>query len=279
MEENKALIKHGQLDRTRVRVVTASDPLMFVALVLGIIVAGTTADLTPLLIALGLGVGCIGASPWVPTLASRAIRRDQRKAQRLAHQERRAAERRVLRQLPPPLAERYLELKVRIHDVPRSLAQTDRDAVLEQVHAQLRDLLTAYLRLLSALHNMDQLLTHVDEIDLYRQLDQLDFEIRQAPSRLAAVKSSRREILMRRKVRLEEAREHREIVLTQLEMVEDVVSLLRDSTLAAPDPMQLNQQLADLMIQIEAADEAVYEVSILGDDVEELAYFEARVAG
>lgn len=272
-----ALTSYKPLKPGKLRLHAVADPWVYVAWILGVIVAGVVGEPLLLLAPLGVASGLVAAAPWIPAFHRRALHREQRRNLRLVKLRSRNTERRLLRELPPPLAERYLDLKVRVQDVPRALQRSERDQVLDQVQGQLRELLLAYLRLLAALHNLDRLLSSVDELSLYQQLDHLDIEIRQATARVAAVKQSRRELLLRRHRRLEQSREGREILFTQLEMIEDIVNLLRDSTLAAPDSSLLNAQLGELMAQIEAADEAVFEVQSLQDEAHQLAVFEERI--
>lgn len=265
------------LTPNRVRTHILAHPLTFVICLLGVMTAGVLGEPLVLLAALGATGSAVGASPWISPLVRHAIHREQRRARLRAQQRARATERRLLAELAPPHVERYLELKARVQEVPRALERAERDQVLDQVQSQLRELLLAYLRLLAALHNLDRLLLHVDELALYRQLDAIDAELHDASPRLASVKESRRQLLQRRLRRLDQSREGREILLTQLEMIEDIVSLLRDASLAAPDPGLLNAQLSELMTQIEAADEAVLEVQSLHDDAHQLAVFEERI--
>lgn len=272
-----SLTLRSGLTPNRVRTHTVAHPLTFVACLLGVMTAGILGEPLVLLAALGATGSLVGAAPWLPPLVQHAIHREQRRARLRAQQRARATERRLLAELAPPHVERYLELKARVQEVPRALERAERDQVLDQVQSQLRELLLAYLRLLAALHNLDRLLLHVDELALYRQLDTIDAELHDASPRLASVKESRRQLLQRRLRRLEQSREGREILLTQLEMIEDIVSLLRDASLAAPDPGLLNAQLSELMTQIEAADEAVLEVQSLHDDAHQLAVFEERI--
>lgn len=281
MDEHALAKIATELKPSTVRLQTATDPVSVVALLGGLAGSILLGDLTSVIVVSGVVAGVAGISPYLAPLRVRvrARLRDRLERARLARH--RAEERAQLDGLSPPLRERYLELKVRIREIAAGVGGAPgKTTVLSHIDGQLTELLASYLRLLTAVQNTDRLLKGVDELFLYRQLEELAQQAALSPPKLRAVIVSRREILLRRRQRLEQAREHREVVVTQLSMVEDIVKLVRETSLMSHDAEALGAQLNELMIEVESAEEAIREVEALSDaEREELAHFEQRVAG
>lgn len=263
-----------------IRVQTASDPATFVLLVVGLMAGVGIGSPIAVAAVISATLGAIAISPAVAPLRRRASNRVWRHAQLNEVTRRRLEESLMIRELPPQLRERYMELKMHIRDLHRHERADLGAQMLNDVLIQLDQIVAAYLRMLGTLNNLDQLVANVDELELYRQLEEVDREAQKGSERVRQAKRMRRGILEKRRERLETAREHREVVVTQLAIVEDIVKLLQETTLMFNDPATLQSQLDELMDNVATAEEAVQAVDGGSwTEAERLAEFDARVAG
>ena len=70
------------------------------------------------------------------------------------------------------------------------------------------------------------------------------------------------------------------MIFTQLSMIEDIIDLLRESSLLTDDTREVSCQLEDLMLTLDVTEEAAREATAIAtaDEVAELAVFEERIA-
>ena len=279
MKHTSLMRRPPPLPHVKVRLGVASDPMGFTALVAALLAALFLDNFVVLIATLTSLLALVALAPWIRPVRHRAERRAFVK--RLRGLEARRARREVgqLGGLPPALRERYLELKLRMRDVPQGESLNARAGRSASLQARLDELLAAYLRLLVAHGSHERFLASADESSLTRQIDRLEQEIDTASQKVRAVKIARLDILQRRLRRLAEVREQREVITTQLAMIEDIVSLLCEATLMSPDAAFLGDQLDDLLMEVEAVEEAVKALDSPGGALADLARFDRRIAG
>jgi len=269
------------LTSNQVRLSTASEPATFVITLLGLIATFALSNTAPLGLVLSLLTGTVLVSPWIGPLRCRATARQRRvEAQRRYHAQRQRQQT-ILQALPLAHQNRFWIIRNRAWSVSQGLAPNHpNDPTWHQVHEQLAQLPETALGLLRDLHNVERLLDQADELQLYRQLDELAREVAQASPRLSAVKASRRDVLRRRQDQLQQAHEEREVILTQLSMIEDIIDLLRESSLLTEDTHEVSSQLEELMLTLDVTEAASREATALAtvDEVAQLAIFEERIA-
>ena len=265
------------LHPNKVRLGVASDPIGFTFVVASLLASIYFSTFLIVLIAAAGLISLAGLSPWIHPVRLRAERRAFIKHLRTLEHRRQRRETGLLTSLSPTLRERYLELKLRMRDVPQGESLDARAGRSQSLQTRLDELLAAYLRLLVAHAAHERFMGAADEASLTRQLERLEEEIEVVSSRVRAVKVARRDILLRRLRRLEEVCEQCEVISTQLAMVEDIVCLMCESTLMSPDAIFLNEQLDDLLLEVEAVEEAVKGFDMLSENAE-LAQFEKLIA-
>ncbi|MBH23595.1 MAG: hypothetical protein CMH57_03830 [Myxococcales bacterium] len=264
----------------QVRLSTASEPATFVITLMGLIATFALSHSATLGVILSLLTGTILASPWIGPLRRRANARQRRARDQRRRQEQRQREQKILQSLPLGHQNRFWIIRNRVWSVSQSLDHRPQDPTWQQVQEQLARLPETALRLLRDLHNVERLLDQADELHLYRQIDDLAREVERASPRLGAIKASRQAVLRRRQEQLQHAHEEREVIFTQLSMIEDIIDLLRESSLLTDDTREVSCQLEDLMLTLDVTEEAAREATAIAtaDEVAELAVFEERIA-
>ena len=254
-----------------------TDPVMLSVGALGLLIGVFTAFVPSVALVLVWMALWVGLTPKVGPLRRRATRRAQSHKAQTAELHKQQQEVSLLAQVPPAGRERYLELKLEAAEVVAAKVEDPiRATAFAEVRTQLGELLMAYLRMLVALANLDRFLANVDQLRLHREIEGIEKEIVTSSPRVKTVKEARRDILSKRRDRLEEATEQREVVATQLAMIEDIVGLMREAALVSPDPADIGQQLSGWMEQVEAAEDAVRELHGWSSDLHE---FDDRIAG
>ncbi|MEO1269467.1 MAG: hypothetical protein AAFX99_15370, partial [Myxococcota bacterium] len=204
----------------QVRLAIASEPVTFVVTLVGLIATFALSNATALGVVLSLLTGTILASPWIGPLRRRANARQRRIRAQRRRKAQRHREQQILHALPLGHQNRFWIIRNRVWSVSQSLAHRPDDPTWHQVQEQLARLPETALHLLRDLHNVERLLDQADELHLYRQIDDLEREVANAAPRVQAVKASRQAVLRRRQAQIQHAHEEREVILTQLSMIE-----------------------------------------------------------
>ena len=98
-------------------------------------------------------------------------------------------------------------------------------------------------------------------------------------SRVKATLEERKAVLIKRKARLERVNENHAIVRTQVMTIEDILRLIHESSMTIQNPADIGRQLDDLLIDVEATEEAVHELDSIGkiSDQDDLAAFDKEL--
>ncbi len=273
MKDSSVAFRPPSLSAARVRLGVASDPWGFGALIGALILSGLLSSLAVFAVALALLTALVALAPHLAPLRRHAERRAMIKRLRRAELRRQRREHGHLLALPPDPRERYRALTLKLQAASqRSDAQASRaDDHLEGLRASFLNLLTA-----QAVH--DRALDAVDGPALQRQVDRLTAEIEVASAPVRAAQVARRQVLERRLRRLAEIRDQREVISTQLLMIEDLVSLLGEAGVASPDGDLLGDHVEGLLVEIDVADEATRSLDGAGPR-RAMARFERQITG
>lgn len=150
--------------------------------------------------------------------------------------------------------------------------------LLDDVSAQLENLQERYLRMMESLNLYETYLNSVSGGQLHAALRDLEQQLGNAPARLKASLSERRTILQKRIERLEHVRENHEVLRTQLATVQDMLMLIKESSMTIQNPKGISDQLEGIMSEMEMAEEAVREVDDLNGGTATVANFDAELA-
>ena len=96
---------------------------------------------------------------------------------------------------------------------------------------------------------------------------------------MKATLEERKAVLIKLKARLERVNENHAIVRTQVMTIEDILRLIHESSMTIQNPADIGRQLDDLLIDVEATEEAVHELDSIGkiSDQDDLAAFDKEL--
>lgn len=150
--------------------------------------------------------------------------------------------------------------------------------LLDDVSAQLENLQERYLRMMESLNLYETYLNSVSGGQLHAALRDLEQQLGNAPARLRTSLGERRTILQKRIERLEHVGENHEVLRTQLATVQDMLMLIKESSMTIQNPKGISDQLEGIMSEMEMAEEAVREVDDLNGGTATVANFDAELA-
>lgn len=149
--------------------------------------------------------------------------------------------------------------------------------LLDDVSSQLESLQERYLRMMESLNLYEAYLNSVSGGQLNAALRDLEQQLRNAPARLKNSLNERRAILTKRIERLEHVRENHEVLRTQLATVQDMLMLIKESSMTIQNPKGISDQLEGIMSEMEMAEEAVRELDDLNAGTATAADFDAEL--
>ena len=191
------------------------------------------------------------------------------------------AERRLrlrFERLHPVQRRRYDEIAALVESTKGNLAENDTMG-LDVAH-KLDVLRARYLWLMELLNAYESYLSSI-------RPGQIDDNLRDVASQIATSESSRvkatleerRSVLNKRKARLERVHENHAIVRTQVMTIEDIMRLIHESSMTIQNPADIGRQIDDLLIDVEATEEAVQDLDTIGNSSgqDDLAAFDKEL--
>lgn len=148
---------------------------------------------------------------------------------------------------------RQIQQNADIVDEPRSTLLGGAIGKLEQFG-------TTFLRMLASHQNYVRYLSQVDRDRIVQEMTRIERDIDGKTGRVIELKQKNREILAQRLDRIEKARENREIVEAELEVMINTLNLLRDQTISITDPQGISIQIDTVLETMRDTDELVREI-------------------
>lgn len=169
-----------------------------------------------------------------------------------------------LSRLHPVQRRRYDEIDALVDSTQANI--DDNDSMGLNVGSKLNVLRDRYLWLMELLNAYEHYLASI-------RPGQIDDAIRDVDNQLASSDSERvkhtlqerRNVLEKRKVRLERVHENHAIVRTQVMTIEDIMRLIHESSMTIQNPADIGRQVDDLLIDVEATEEAVHDLESMGN--------------
>jgi len=148
---------------------------------------------------------------------------------------------------------RQIKQNADIIDEPRSSLLGVALSKLEQFGA-------SFLRMLVSHQNYVKYLSQIDRERIVQEITRIDRDIEGRSGRVAELKQKNRDILSQRLERIEKARENREVVEAELDVMINTINLLRDQTISITDPQGISLQIDTVLENMRDTDELVREI-------------------
>jgi hypothetical protein len=230
-----------------------------VALSLLMLITGVASWYVPMLIALGFEMMYLAAIPETEFF-KRAVKA---KYNELSDLDRAEQLERRLGRLHPVQRRRFEEISALVDDTKTNLKEND--SMGSAVRGKLDTLRDRYLWLMELLNAYEHYLASIRPGQIDEALADVESQI--ASQKSARVRKSleeRKEVLQKRKKRLERVHENHAIVRTQVMTIEDIMRLIHESSMTIQDPRGIGEQIDDLLIDVEATEEAVHDLDSIG---------------
>lgn len=202
----------------------------------------------------------------------------ENKYREIEEDERRRRLQNRLDRLHPVQQRRYEEISARVDTIRDNLKESDQNGL--DIESKLEVLRDRYLWLMELLNAYDQYLGSMRPNQIEDALRDVEQQIATHQSeRVRATLEERRDVLQKRKQRLERVHENHAIVRTQVMTVEDIMRLIHESSMTIQNPQDIGRQIDDLLIDVEATEEAVHDLDAIGNVAaqDELAAFDQEL--
>lgn len=183
-----------------------------------------------------------------------------------------------LERLHPVQRRRYDEIAALVDSTKLNLDEND-SMGLDIVH-KLDILRNRYLWLMELLNAYESYLASIRPGQIDDNLREVQAQIQHTDSnRVKATLEERLSVLEKRKARLVRVNENHAIVRTQVMTVEDIMRLIHESSMTIQNPADIGRQIDDLLIDVEATEEAVQDLDSIGNSSgqDDLAAFDKEL--
>lgn len=183
-----------------------------------------------------------------------------------------------LERLHPVQRRRYDEISALVDSTKSNL--DDNDAMGLDVAHKLEVLRDRYLWLMELLNAYESYLASIRPGQIEDNMKDVRSQIASTDSsRVKSTLEERLAVLEKRKARLARVNENHAIVRTQVMTVEDIMRLIHESSMTIQNPADIGRQIDDLLIDVEATEEAVHDLDSIGNisGEDELAAFDKEL--
>ncbi len=169
-----------------------------------------------------------------------------------------------LENLHPVQRRRFEEIAVLVESTKSNLDQNESTGL--DITSKLDLLRARYLWLMELLNAYEHYLSSIRPGQIETNLSEVDQQIASTESsRVKSTLEERRSVLHKRKARLERVNENHTIVRTQVMTIEDIMRLIHESSMTIQNPADIGRQIDDLLIDVEATEEAVHDLDSFGN--------------
>ncbi len=171
-----------------------------------------------------------------------------------------------LDQLKKTLDDDHLSQFRKFEEICRQIRQNadiidePRSSLLGVALSKLEQFGASFLRMLASHQNYVKYLSQIDRERIVQEITRIDRDIEGRSGRVAELKLKNREILSQRLERIEKARENREVVEAELDVMINTINLLRDQTISITDPQGISLQIDTVLENMRDTDELVREI-------------------
>ncbi len=221
--------------------------------------AVVTGSFYPILVALALEMMYVALVPETKMFQ----RYVENKYSELSEEERLAKLRARLARLHPVQQRRFEEIAAIVDSTRANIA--DSDTMGTEVVTKLETLRERYLWLMELLNAYEHYLGMMRPNQISDAIRDVDDQLAAGPSdRVRESLDERREVLVKRQTRLERVNENHAIVRNQVMTIEDILRLIHESSMTIHNPKDIGRQIDDLLIDVEATEEAVHDLDAMG---------------
>lgn len=129
--------------------------------------------------------------------------------------------------------------------------------------SKLEFLLGTYSRMLYFHQKYNEHLSQVDRDRIKQQIQTIDRELINRTGRIAELKQKNKEILSQRLEKIEKAKENREVIEAELEVMFNTINLLKDQTISMGDPQGISEQIDTVLANMEDTEVLIKEMDSL----------------
>lgn len=186
------------------------------------------------------------------------------------------------------------ERQQRVQNLPHSQRRRYRkiDSLIERTEENLKEsgeglggrmidkldrLRERYLWMMELVNDYAGYLNSLERGQIKSDISDVQEELKEADGEVKAALQERLNILQKRFDRLEQVRNHHQIVKTQVQTVEDILRLIYESSMTMQNPQGISKQIDDLLFEVESTEEAVMELDNVGNEEKELAEFDEKL--
>ena len=155
---------------------------------------------------------------------------------------------------------RYLALRKSIENIWRNIQQSSsQKEFLRTIRGNLEKLQNQYLRLVFSLGTLDRYIRETEAGKIDADIANLSIELESATGSLRELKEQRIQILKKRKEKMGQAAQNREILASQLDVIEETVKLLIEPAITSYDPDIVSRQIEKIIVEAETATDSMRE--------------------
>jgi len=200
---------------------------------------------------------------------------DKKKFNRRAEQAEQEREQRV-RNLPHSQRRRYRKIDSLIERTKDNLEESS-EGLGDRMNDKLDRLRERYLWMMELVNDYAGYLSSLQSGDIQHEISEVEDRLQEASGEVQSALNERLNVLQKRFDRLDQVRQHHQIVKTQVQTVEDILRLIYESSMTMQNPQGISKQIDDLLFEVESTEEAVMELDNVGNEEKELAEFDQKL--